>query len=247
MAIGISELGISIGQRGKNYDVKAHGKSVGWERRLGKLVADGVLLDCTAAKRLLAKRGDIVVYKVLNLGEFAPRIKEISEKWGINCDVTVLDYGVFSPGAEGELFCTYGHRHETRCAEIYRVLAGNAILALFDEKAARQRVVLMRERDECMIEPGYAHRLYCGADSGAVVLGFVPKKAGHDYGAVSGRGFPYHPFKAEILRYERNPRYGGVSLRVEHGCKRIGATELFFNSPEKLKAMLESGYAEPAY
>jgi oxalate decarboxylase/phosphoglucose isomerase-like protein (cupin superfamily) len=241
MATEIPELGISIGQRGKNYRVRARGRSVGWERRLGKLVADGVLLDGTAAKQLLAKRGDVVVYSVLSLGEFAPRIKEISEKWGINCDVTVLRYGVFSPTAEGELFCTYGHRHETRCAEIYTVLAGNALLALFDEKAALQRVVLMRKGDEHLIEPQWLHRLYCGADSGAVVLGFVPKKAGHDYGAVQGKGLPYHPFKADILRYERNPRYGGVALRVERGCKRIGATELFFKNPEKLKAMLELG------
>jgi len=124
------ELGIEINEEGKNYAIN-YENAVGWRRSLSRLIEDEVVFSLKDARELLKKQGDVVIYEVYNLWKTIPRIKEFSEKTGVNCDVTVLNHGVISTSGSGELFFTYGHRHEKGFSELGR-------LRLYKEARARK-------------------------------------------------------------------------------------------------------------
>ncbi len=230
------DLGIEIKEQGKNYSINYENAS-GWRRSLSRLIEDGVVFSQKDAKELLKKEGDIVVYEVYNLWKTIPKVKEMSEKTGINCDVTVLNCGVISTTDSGELFFTYGHKHEKGYAEVYTLLAGEAFLISYEEERQRTTAIHMEEGDEVLISPTSIHRLYCGR-KGAVVVGLVPREAGHDYNAVKGKGMPYGVFLRDgKYDYPKNAKFKDVELELsEAGSGRT--LELFFETPEEIKKLL---------
>lgn len=240
-------LGIGIRKEGRNYTVDAQGAPAGaaqgatWERTLGKLVQDKAILDDAAGKEMLAKKGDVVLYKVINLWKFIPGIARISEKSKVACDITIIRYGVISTSAGGELFCTYGHDHAARLGEIYSVLAGKASLVMYLPGSNLTRVVRMGAGDEYYIPPDWVHRTYCG-DEGTVLVGFVPHEAGHRYETVKGLGFPYHVFYDERTgktTYKRNPKFEKAELEVLDAGSSLGAVRKYFENARELMKMLE--------
>jgi oxalate decarboxylase/phosphoglucose isomerase-like protein (cupin superfamily) len=230
------DLGIEIKEKGKNYSINYENAS-GWRRSLSRLIEDGVVFSQKDAKELLKKEGDAVIYEVYNLWKTIPKVKEMSEKTGINCDVTVLNYGVISTTDSGELFFTYGHRHEKGYAEVYTLLAGEAFLISYEEDRQKTTVIHMEEGDEVLISPTSIHRLYCGR-KGAVVVGLVPREAGHDYNAVKGKGMPYAVFlKDGQYEYPKSPKFKNVELELsDAGSGRT--LEIFFETPEEVKRLL---------
>ena len=240
-------LEVSIWKQGKSYLVKPRGfgadavASATWKRTLAKMAQDRVIFDQAAGKELIEKKGDPIVYEVINLWKFAPKIAELGRKSGIACDLTIINYGVISTSGNGELFCTYGHGHEKRLGEIYSVLAGKASLIMYLPGSNLTRVVRMGKGDECYIPPDWVHRTCCG-DEGVVLAGFVPHAAGHDYEAVRALGFPYHVFydeKGGKVSYKRNPRFENASLETVDAEGSLGAVKKFFTEPLELKIMLE--------
>ncbi|NYZ79390.1 hypothetical protein H0N99_04550 [Candidatus Micrarchaeota archaeon] len=229
------DLGIEIKEQGKSYSVNYENAS-GWSRSLSRLVEDEVVFSMRDARELL-KKGDVVIYEVYNLWKTLPKIRELSEKTGINCDVTVLNHGIISTSGSGELFFTYGHRHEKCYSEIYSLLAGEAFLVSYEEDRKRTTMTHMEEGDEVLISPTSIHRLYCGR-KGAVVVGLVPKEAGHNYEAVKGRGVPYAVFLKEgQYEYPKNPKFKDVELELSDASK--GRTlEYFFETPDEVKNLL---------
>lgn len=230
------DLGITIKEEGKNYAID-YENAVGWRRSLSRLIEDEVVFSLKDARELLKKEGDVVVYEVYNLWKTIPKIKVLSERTGVNCDVTVLNYGVISSSDSGELFFTYGHRHEKGYSEIYALLAGEAFLVSYEEQRQKMMVTHMEEGDEILVSPTSIHRLYCGR-KGAVVAGLVPGEAGHDYNAVKGRGMPYSIFLKEgRYEYIKNPKFPEVELELSEASS--GKTlELFMETPDEVKRML---------
>jgi oxalate decarboxylase/phosphoglucose isomerase-like protein (cupin superfamily) len=230
------DLGIEIKEEGKNYSVN-YENAQGWSRSLSRLIEDEIVFSMRDAREFLKKEGDVTIYEVYNLWKTIPRIKELYEKTGINCDVTVLNYGVISASGSGELFFTYGHRHEKGYSEIYSLLAGEAFLLSYEENRQRTSVTHMEEGDEVLISPTSIHRLYCGR-KGAVIAGLVPKEAGHDYGAVKGRGVPYAVFLREgQYEYPKSPRFKDVELELSEASS--GRTlEIFLETPDEIKRLL---------
>ena len=227
---------MQIKEEGKNYAVD-YENAVGWRRSLSRLIEDEVVFSLKDARELLKKEGDVTIYEVYNLWKTIPKIKELSEKTGINCDVTVLNHGVISTSDSGELFFTYGHRHEKGFSEVYTLLAGEAFLLSYEESQRKTTVTHMEEGDEVLISPTSIHRLYCGR-KGAVIAGLVPKEAGHDYEAVKGRGVPYSIFLKEgKYGYMKNPKFKDVEFELsEAGSGRT--LDLFFETPDEIKKLL---------
>ncbi|QLJ52746.1 MAG: glucose-6-phosphate isomerase, cupin-type [Candidatus Fermentimicrarchaeum limneticum] len=230
------DLGIKISEEGKNYTIDYENAS-GWRRSLSRLIDDDVVFSLKDARELLRKEGDVIIYDVYNLWKTIPRIKEISEKTGVNCDITVLNHGVISASDSGELFFTYGHRHEKGYSEIYTLLAGEAFLVSYEEGRQKTTMIHMEEGEEVLISPTSIHRLYCGR-KGAVVAGLVPREAGHDYNAVKGKGMPYAVFlKGGKYEYPKNPKFKDVEFELsEAGSGRT--LDLFFETPDEVKKLL---------
>ena len=230
------DLGIEIKEEGKNYSVNYENAS-GWRRSLSRLIEDEVVFSLRDARELLKKQGDVIVYEVYNLWKTIPKVKEMSEKTGINCDVTVLNYGIISTSDSGELFFTYGHKHEKGYAEVYTLLAGEAFLVSYEEDRQKTMMIHMEEGDEVLISPSSVHRLCCGR-KGAVVAGLVPKEAGHDYDVVKGLGMPYGVFLRDgKYDYPKNSKFKDVELELSEASS--GRTlEIFFETPEEVKRLL---------
>ncbi|MEM3555123.1 MAG: glucose-6-phosphate isomerase family protein [Candidatus Micrarchaeia archaeon] len=233
------DLGIEIKEEGKSYLI-SYENAVGWRRSLSRLIEDEVVFSLKDARELLKKEGDVTIYEVYNLWKTIPKIKELSEKTGVNCDVTVLNYGVISTSESGELFFTYGHKHEKGFSEVYTLLAGEAFLVSYEEQRGKITFIHMEEGDEVLISPTSIHRLYCGR-KGAVIAGLVPKEAGHDYEVVKGRGIPYSLFLKEgRYEYVKNKKFQEVELELSEGSS--GKTlELFFEAPEEVRRLLGMG------
>ena len=230
------DLGIEIKEEGKNYSINYENAS-GWRRSLSRLIEDEVVFSLKDARELLRQKGDVVIYEVFNLWKTIPKVKEMSEKTGINCDVTVLNYGVISPSDSGELFFTYGHIHEKGYAEVYTLLAGEAFLVSYEESRQKTTVIHMEEGDEVLISPSSIHRLCCGR-KGAVVAGLVPKEAGHDYNIVKGRGMPYVVFlKDGKYEYPKNMKFKEVELELSDASSGMTLNS-FFETPDEVKKLL---------
>jgi len=230
------DLGVEVKEQGKNYLINYENAS-GWRRSLSRLIEDEVVFSLKDARELLKQKGDAVVYEVFNLWKTIPKVKEMSEKTGINCDITVLNYGVISPSDSGELFFTYGHRHEKEYSEVYTLLAGEVFLVSYEESRQKVTVTHMEKGDEVLISPSSIHRLHCGRN-GAVVAGLVPKEAGHDYNVVKGRGMPYSVFlKDSKYEYPKNPRFKDVELELSDASSGM-TLQSFFDTPDEVKKLL---------
>ncbi|HTW06489.1 MAG TPA: glucose-6-phosphate isomerase family protein [Acidimicrobiales bacterium] len=145
------------------------------ERRASDL--RGAFADGAALDRLIAA-GDPVVYEVLQY--------DVPEEEGqLICCTTVLN-----PGTVGdEYFMTKGHYHAVRgTGEVYLGLAGEGYLLLATEESlARQSVLAPGVL--AYVPPGWAHRTVNTGDQPLVFFAVYPGHAGHDYAAVSDRGF----------------------------------------------------------
>jgi len=208
-----------------------------WNRNLNKLIEDNVVFDVDAVKKLFDTKGNIEIYSVYSLTNL-PEFSEICKKIKVNCDVTVIHSGILSKDDEGEAYITYGHIHETKRNEIYKVLEGEVFLAMYD--GSNQIIVQMNKGDEFLIEFKFVHRLY--SIKGAVVLGFVPCDAGHNYEIVKNKGFPYAVFynkKNKEIIYKKNKKFERNLINlIFKKPEKINSDELFFKNPEKIRKML---------
>jgi len=109
---------------------------------------------------------------------------------------------------------------------------------MVDEESKKEIIVNMKEGDEYLINFKYLHRIYT-YDS-AVVLGFVPKDAGHNYDVIKNKGFPYHLFydknNDEIL-IKKNWRFGNFDI-VFSNPQNIDSENLFFKNTKKMMEIL---------
>lgn len=225
----------------KNLGIEIQGKKIvldacpQWNRNLNKLVEDKVVFDFDAIKKLFDSKGNIEIYRVYSLTKL-PEFEEICRKTKINCDVTVLHSGILSEGDEGEAYMTYGHMHETKRNEIYKVVEGEAFLVMYNDE--NEIVINMKKNDEFLINSEFIHRLY--SIKGAIVLGFVPSDAGHNYNIVKNKGFPYTIFynkKNEDIIYKKNKKFTDRNL-IFRKPQKLNTEELFFKNPKELEKML---------
>jgi oxalate decarboxylase/phosphoglucose isomerase-like protein (cupin superfamily) len=195
-----------------------------WERRLTELLKDHVILT----EEESVHKKDTLVYTVFHL----------DEKIDICCDATLLKFGKFPFKKRGELFSTYGHLHERGFGECYLCLKNRVFLILTDKENFDTKIVKMKEGDVVFIDPKYMHRLTI-KDADALVLGFVPKEAGHDYDVIKNKGFPYHIFSNGKIEFVCNEKYGLKKLSVVNAKKiNLNPIHLFLKNTEKLREIL---------
>src|SRR3990170_5970104 len=130
------DFGVKIKESDGNLILDFKQNIENWKRYVSELVNDKVILDIKNTKKLLEEQGDTIVYEVYNLWKSVEKFKRIFEKVGIACDITYLNFGVFSTSEEGELFSTYGHLHEKEYGETYTVLKNDCFLVLSDRKTS---------------------------------------------------------------------------------------------------------------
>ncbi|OQX21174.1 MAG: hypothetical protein BWK75_03750 [Candidatus Altiarchaeales archaeon A3] len=221
---------LNIKKKGKNFYLDI--KTQGWNRELGKMKDDNVLLHSNKIKK---NREIYKVYHLSDLKEF----KEVCKKSGINCDVTIMNGGILNEkNFTGEMFPTYGHIHTAPRNEIYKVIRGRAFLVLVDEDAKKETIIDMKKGDEFMINFKYPHRIY--TFNSAVILGFVPNDAGHDYDAIKNMGFPYHLFydqKNKDIIFKKNKKFGNFDIALGNP-QNIDSENLFFTNIEKITSLL---------
>ncbi len=225
---------LNIKKKGGNFYLDI--KTQGWNRELGKMKNDNVLLHGNKVGK------NMEIYKVYHLSELK-EFKEICKKSGINCDVTIMNGGILKEkhgeNFTGEMFPTYGHIHTARRNEIYKVIRGRAFLVLVDEDAKKETIIDMKKGDEYLINFKYTHRLY--TFNSAVVLGFVPNDAGHDYDAIKNRGFPYHLFYDTINKeiiFKKNKKFKNFDIALGIP-QNIDSENLFWTNIEKMERILE--------
>ncbi len=224
---------LNIKKKGKNFYLDI--KTQGWNRELGKMKEDNVLLHSNKIKK------NREIYKVYHLSELK-EFKEICGKSGINCDVTIMNSGILKEkhgeNLSGEMYPTYGHIHTAERNEIYKVIRGRAFLLLVDEDAKKETIIDMKKGDEYLINFKYPHRVYTFGS--AVVLGFVPNDAGHDYDAIKNRGFPYHLFydqKSKDIIFKKNKKFGNFDIALGKP-QNIDSENLFWTNTGKMKEIL---------
>ncbi len=184
--VNTSLLGFKVVEDGNELSLIFKTKEVvWWERKVEKLAKDGVLLQ----KPTIGK--DRIVYYVFKLGLFVDSLKALSNDLNLHLDVTLLKRGTFSKKKLSEVFCTYGHKHEKKRGELYVALKNSCMLELYDPKKDKTVFLSLEEGSQAFIHPKFYHRLVAG-NKDCLVLGVVPKDAGHDYEVVKRKGFPYH-------------------------------------------------------
>ena len=232
------ELGYELQEVNGRLEISFPVGYKGWSRFLSKLVEDEVIADLEEAKKLLATKGDLEIYKVFNLGEFVDSIKKISNETNIACDLTLLRHGVFSPIRRGESFLTYGHLHIKPYGEVYKVLKNECLLLLSDKDSSETFLLHLREGNSILIHPKFLHRLVA-LSKDCLVVGFVPKDAGHDYAAVKGKGFPVKVVFDEDEKkfYVEKRRKVEVSV-IDRIITHLDPVGIFEKEPFKLKEIL---------
>ncbi len=211
-------------------------KTVYWERRLSELVKGKVIMDLKNAKRLLKTKGDMTVYKVYDVWKTERNFIDLYQKFKIKSSITLLRHGVFSTEKEGELFLTYGHKHEKYRGELYKVLSGSCFLLASDGKLKTSYLIDLKEGDSVFIHPRWIHRLIAKTEDCAVI-GYVPHDAGHNYEIVKGRGFPVHVFLTDgWFEIKKNPKYRWHKI-IEVKAKKINLSlekvASILNNPKK--------------
>lgn len=207
------------------------------------MIDDKVVLDIKNAKEFLNERGDLIVYEVYNLWKNIEKFRRAFESMGIACDITYLNFGVFSVSGNGELFSTYGHAHEKEYGEAYTVLKNKCFLILSDRKTNDTSIILLKEGNTIFIHPKFLHRL-TSYKKDSLVVGFTVKGTGHNYSIIKNRGFPFHLFydkKGDKIRVEKNGMYKKSNYKIIKNIKsKINPVKLLEKNPEKLKDILEN-------
>jgi len=211
------------------------------KRFSSELVNDNVILDIENGKKMIGTKGDSIVYEVYHLGKTLDKFNSVYKKTNLLCDLTLLNFGVFSTSDDGELFMTYGHLHETAVGEAYTVLKNECFFVLTDKNSYKTYIVHLREGDSILVHPRFIHRMV-SFKKDCLVVNFVPEKAGHNYGIVKNKGFPFHLFyknaKLEIVKNERY-KTGEFEL-IKKVFSKIDPEKIFEKEPEKLKDILEN-------
>ncbi len=214
-----------------------------WKRYASQLIEDKVILDLKNAKELVKTNGDFIVYELYNLWKSVERFKKIYEKTKIVSDVTLLNHGIFSLSEKGELFTTYGHAHEAEVGEAHFILKNQCFLILSDRKTNETFIVQLKEGDFVYIHPRFLHRS-TSFTKDCLLITFAPEKAGHNYLAVKGKGFPFHLFydkKKKKLEIKKNKKYKKAKYKlIKKVKKKVNPLNLLIKNPEKLKEILEN-------
>jgi len=235
------DFGFELEQFGKHFVIHFKKNTPGWKRFVSELTNDRVILDIKNAKKMIEINGDSVVYEVYHLWKSIDQIKHIHEKTGLACDITFLNFGVFSPSGDGELFLTYGHIHEKPMGEAYTILKNDCFFVLADYHSHRTYIIRLDEGDSILVHPKYLHRIV-SFKKDCLAVGFTPSKTGHNYDVVRNKGFPFHIFfKNRKLDIVKNKKYknGKFKLIKKTTCK-INPVKLFEKDPKKLKDILEN-------
>jgi glucose-6-phosphate isomerase len=145
-------------------------------RRLSQM--RGMYADADAADRLIAERGDPVIYEFYELG--APE------------DPNGVAFGtsITYPGKVGaEYFMTKGHFHAVlETAEVYYALSGKGFM--LTESPEGDVLLHPLWPGEAVYIPGrYAHRSINSGDVPLVTFYTYRADAGHDYGTIETKGF----------------------------------------------------------
>lgn len=201
----MKNLGFEIKSKGSKISLVFDKKPVFWRRFLSQMIKDKVIFQINEAKKKMKREGDVEIYNVFNLWKFDEKAKRILKDYDLQMDLTLLFSGTFSI-KKGELFSTYGHKHEKYFGEFYLVLKNSCFLILSDLESKETKILRLKENRCAFIHPKYIHRLTCGKKD-SLILGIVPKGAGHDYNIVKGRGFPFHIFLEKTFKIRRNPKF----------------------------------------
>jgi glucose-6-phosphate isomerase len=144
-----------------------------YEKRLSEF--RGIYQDQRAFDTLLAEKGDVLTYKVVECRR----------------EGTDLFFGTTTmyPGTVGdEYFMTRGHFHARRdCGEIYYTQSGEGLL-LLQSREGETRTLTMKPGTCAAIPADWAHRTVNTGDTPLVFVWCCSKEAGHDYGAILTRG-----------------------------------------------------------
>jgi oxalate decarboxylase/phosphoglucose isomerase-like protein (cupin superfamily) len=232
-------LGFLIKESGKEIKLDFGRKVESKKRYLSELLKDKVILDLENSKKLLKKKGDVLVYEVYNLWKFDEFAKKFLENFGLMMDITLLKQGVFSLKEEGEAFCTYGHAHQKNLGEVYQVLKNDCSLLLTHKKTFNSYLIKIKEGYSFFIHPSFIHRLISGKKD-SVILNFVPEDAGHDYDVVKNKGFPFHVFydNKKKLYFKENRKYPEAGLILVEKIEKLDALKLAKKNPKKLRKIL---------
>ena len=135
----------------------------------------GFFHDADALESLIAERGDLTVYEVVDY-----RKEESDLAFGTT---------IMSPGKVGdEFFLTRGHFHVRReCGEAYYAQSGSGIL-LLESRDGETRTVEMKPGVCAFIPPEWAHRSINTGPDKLVFTWFCATDAGHEYGEIQERG-----------------------------------------------------------
>jgi glucose-6-phosphate isomerase len=139
---------------------------------------EGYFAD-VAAYRSLRESRNPVVYEV-----YERRRPEVPGE-------LLFGLSVVHPGVVGnEYFMTKGHFHAVRdTAEFYYCLRGQGIMLMEDIEGEWAAEELQAGR-VVYVTPGWAHRsINVSSQEDLVTLFVCPAHAGHDYGAIAGKGF----------------------------------------------------------
>jgi glucose-6-phosphate isomerase, archaeal len=152
----------------------AMGQATGrYVKRLGE--TRGCYHDQVAVDALLAARGDVPVYEVI---EFIQPGSDI-----------IFGTTTMSPGQVGEeFFMTRGHFHQRRDrGEVYYTQSGRGLL-LLESRQGESRTVDMVPGTCAFIPPDWAHRSVNTGDAPLVFVWVCNADAGHDYAEILTRG-----------------------------------------------------------
>lgn len=234
------DLGFKLEELGENLIIHFKKDVPGWKRFASELIVDSVILDVKNAKKMFDIKGDLIVYEVYHLWKSIDKIKRVYERTGITCDITLLNFGVFSTSNEGELFLTYGHLHENPMGEAYTILKNECLFLLTDNNLHKTYVIRLKKGNSILIHPKYLHRMV-SLKKDCLAVAFFPKKAGHNYDVVKNKGFPFHIFlEKKKLKIVKNKRYRVGKFEFVKKTTRINAMKLFEKEPKKLKDILEN-------
>ena len=134
--------------------------------------------DKEKAKRILKSGEDPIIYEVV--GFETPKVEG-----NLSAAITILN-----PGKIGdEYYMTRGHFHQKEnTSEIYICLSGRGFL-LTQNKKGEVNVQEMARGRVLYVPPAWAHRVINVGSTKLIFLAIYPSDAGHDYGAIKGRGF----------------------------------------------------------
>ncbi len=145
------------------------------QRRLSDM--RGFYLDEEATEKII-QQGDPLLYEVYQY--------DVPFENGQLLVVT----SIIHPGKVGdEYYMTKGHFHEKDdTAEVYVGLQGRGYL-LLETVEGQFKALAMQPGTVTYIPPYWAHRTVNVGDEDFIFFGVYPADAGHNYGAIEGRGF----------------------------------------------------------